>query len=401
MDDLNESILAIRKIIFDCPIEDYPWYKRDSKSNRKVKRQEQMYRNFIESYLNVISGMLKRKIYDDFFHTHSKCIESSQEWYDLQKRLNTSTNQGTLVSFKTSLERNAYTLNFLTKRASYILGLFGYAEKGISLVRESFLAKNNISVCSFGGGPGFSLIGFYGYLLFDRQFHEKNILWYIFDYEEAWCEQVEIVISIINELRTSLQQHDSKSLPCITVKFSVCDVQSSIIEVDRERNRWKNARVKEIMRDCSFDLLLYSYVLVENSISLRDSNYIFVKEALKIASIAKQTGDNPEETIFCFVLDSTHRIFPGLINTIMSINENSHFVPKFKRKRGLPRNALLILFPQIRVNLTGCNKNNLAAYLYCQHGFMSAVDLGKDEDIEKFVIDCESQEKWRKQRADK
>ena len=55
--------------------------------------------------------------------------ESSQEWYDLQKRLNTSTNQGTLVSFKTSLERNAYTVNFLTKRASYILGLFGYAER--------------------------------------------------------------------------------------------------------------------------------------------------------------------------------------------------------------------------------------------------------------------------------
>ena len=76
----------------------------------------------------------------------------------------------------------------------------------------------------------------------------------------------------------------------------------------------------------------------------------------------------------------------------MSINENSHFVPKFKRKRGLPRNALLILFPQIRVNLTGYNKNNLADDLYCKHGFMSAVDLGKDEDIEKFVIDCESQE---------
>ena len=47
--------------------------------------------------------MLKRKSMTTFF-THSKCIESSQEWYDLQKRLNTSTNQGTLVSFKTSLE---------------------------------------------------------------------------------------------------------------------------------------------------------------------------------------------------------------------------------------------------------------------------------------------------------
>ena len=42
----------------------------------------------------------------------------------------------------------------------------------------------------------------------------------------------------------------------------------------------------------------------------------------------------------------------------------------------------------------------MADELYCKHGFMSAIDLGKDEDIEKFVIDCESQEKWRKQRAD-
>ena len=117
MCDKNESLLAIREMIFGHLTEEYPWYKRDSKSIRKVKRQEQRYRSFIDSYLNLISTILKRKIYDDFFHAHSKCIESSQVWFDLQKRLNTSTNQGILVSFKTSLERNAYTLNFLTKRA--------------------------------------------------------------------------------------------------------------------------------------------------------------------------------------------------------------------------------------------------------------------------------------------
>ena len=152
--------------------------------------------------------------------------------------------------------RDAYTLNFLTN-GLHILGLFGYAEKGISLVRSHFW-QSKISVCSFGGGPGFSLIGFYGYLLFDRQFHEKNILWYIFDYEEAWCEQVEIVISIINELRTNLQQHGNKSLPCITVKFSVCDVQSSILKFIEKEIGGKTLELKKLWEIAA---LIYYYTV--------------------------------------------------------------------------------------------------------------------------------------------
>merc|ERR1711871_798053 len=108
--------------------------------------------------------------------------------------------------------------------------LFGYAEKGIPFVRKMFVEENHVAVASFGGGPGFSAIGFYGYLLFDVQFRNKNVTWYIFDYEAKWVEQVELVKSTFDRFMKYIDLEDGSILPAITIEFATCDVKASIHE---------------------------------------------------------------------------------------------------------------------------------------------------------------------------
>ena len=69
------------------------------------------------------------------------------------------------------------------------------------------------------------------------------------------------------------------------IKFATCDVQSSIYNINvNNNNNLKNINVKEIITEFKFDLLLFSYVLVENAISVKQNNFIFVKETLSLAT---------------------------------------------------------------------------------------------------------------------
>ena len=398
------NIEKCREFIFNHTLEEQAWYERSSKSKRKNKKYEHLYRNYVNTYLSTILNMLSHVINTKFVNGK---VESSTQWQDLQSRLNISTNEGVLVSFDTSIERNAYTLNFLVKRSEYIMYLFAYAEKGIPLLRQNFIGKKNIAIASFGGGPGFSIVGFYGYLLFDLQFRKKNIIWYIFDFEENWIEQVELVTSTLEMFTKELDPNGQSKLPQIIIKFATCDVQSSIYNINvNNNNNLKNINVKEIITEFKFDLLLFSYVLVENAISVKQNNFIFVKETLSLASKVKHeefeesTDGSHDTSVYNLCLDSTHRLYPDIITEILKSNQTAFFVPKIKRSRGLPRNVLLILYPSsYRFNTTDTNCNE--AELNAKYGFLSRLDFDNDETIKRFIIDQKAQETWRLTREDR
>eukprot|EP00943_MAST-04B_sp_MAST-4B-sp1_P003065 g3065.t1 len=376
------------RVSLNHSLDEQPWYERLSKSKVKNKKCEHLYRQYVDMYLSTISKILSCVIYEKFVDRE---IEKSEEWQNLQTRLNASTNQGYLVSFDTTLERNAYTLNFLLKRSAYIMYLFAYAEKGIPLLRKNFINKNTIAVSSFGGGPGFSLIGFFGYILFDLQLRNKNIVWYIFDYEKKWKEQIDLVKFALDKFAKELDVDKELSLPNITVHFATCDVQSPINDVNVNNDHLKNACVKEIMSEFKFDMLLYSYVLVENAVAIRKSDFIFVKETLQLALELKASelnDENKDMSVYSIFLDSTHRLFPDIIKAALNVNQNTFFVPKIRRMRGLPRNVLLIL--------SGCGQEGtIKNHFKAKYGLLSKLDCADDKSIQQFITDNTAQESWR------
>ena len=65
-------------------------------------------------------------------------------------------------------------------------------------------AGKPIVVSSYGGGPGFSAVGFFAYCLYDVGLRDKRVVWHILDYEPAWKEQVDVVAKSLNEFRELL-----------------------------------------------------------------------------------------------------------------------------------------------------------------------------------------------------
>lgn len=150
----------------------------------------------------------------------------------------------------------------------------------------------------------------------------------------------------------------------------------------------KNAYVREIMSEFKFDVLLYSYVLVENAVAVRKSEFMFVRETLKLALELKENelnDENKDMSVYSIFLDSTHRLFPDIIKAALNVNQNTYFVPKIRRMRGLPRNVLLVL--------SGCGqegtiKNDFKA----KYGLLSKLDCADDKNIQQFITDNTAQD---------
>lgn len=413
---MEDSLAACLKLLRHVA-SDEPWWQLQFGGKNKIKKSKDKWRQFFEHYLICIRAIVVKNLKLDTERSGSPSEDAGDVWQDLYGRLCDSTKLGQCVSFSTSEERFAYLLNFFDKRSAYMANMMATVEKGTPAIlnllhrHDADQAGKPIVVSSYGGGPGFSAVGFFAYCLYDVGLRDKRVVWHILDYEPAWKEQVDVVAKSLNEFRELLGEFCD--LPSIEIKFSTCDVRQPVAAEDVKAAsdlKFLNREVRDI--SALSDMFVFSFVLVENELALQENHFKFVTD-LFVQGL-KGRKNCALSSIF---MDSTHRLWPRIINLLAKEHErlgDFYFVPKIRRQLRCPRNAMVIVYPngdnRLKILHEELKEGSVSVREYMEKvGFSSCTTLPQkplhantsdknDEaakSLEQFQLDSEFQQAWR------
>ena len=216
----------------------------------------------------------------------------------LQRSLSEAAHHGAMPSFEDDGARSGYTLAHLAPRASKLADLLQLEDPAwlraavVRAIRHARSGGGGVAL-SIAGGPGFDLAALA--LLVD--FGRLDELWLpekeaahplhvrVLDYEPGWDAQVGAMA------RALRRRFAATPLRC---SFGSCDITQPLAHAS-------NAAVCASLP--SSRLLVASYCVSENAISLRESGFVFFEDLARAA----------EPGTLVLVLETTHRQFPALV----------------------------------------------------------------------------------------
>ena len=368
----DEHVLHRCRSLLAHEVTQQPWSGRAGRSKNKTRKNEHKWRTYLADFVHLLRQAILAVV--ETIPSHAAL---SGAWGDLYAELCECTREGQCVAFDTSLKRTAYMLYCLKKRSQYMANVFALVETGYPAVIELFDQSSSapIIVSSFGGGPGFSAAGFLAFLFFNLATRKRHVEWHVLDYEQGWSEQCRIMETALRAVRKALLV---ETLPTIDIKFASCDVRYSIYD-----EAGLNSAVPGIARRA--EMFVFSFVLVENELALRETKFQFLAE---LYSASKRAVTN--HFLASVFMDSTHRLWPEIVRVLEQHMPNLGYVPKITcMKKDLPTNAMLALHPN--------SDPRLASPDICSYGF-SILAHDKRNMLSRYELDCNAQTSFRKVR---
>lgn len=213
------------------------------------------------------------------YHQHALSKRMVDQGDTLCKTLTKAVELGEMPSFQNKDARIGYTWKKRNR-----VGNLGYLllTKDLAVLRNRILSALPIRVASFGGGPGYDLVGLHLFQTFARK-RPPNLSGTIFEFEAGWSNTISQVNAALD---TNFDfQHGDLTQP-------LPDVPSN----------WH-----------TYQLYTFSFVVMENAKILFESKFIFFHQLFNAVSI--------NATII--FTDSTHRLWRSLYQVAME-SEN-HF----------------------------------------------------------------------------
>ena len=206
----------------------------------------------------------------------------------LLRALTDAANDGMMPSFAVDGARAGYTLAHLPTRTRKVADTLRLGEPSwlAQAVQESM--RNGAGIVSLGGGPGFDHVAIslmHAFECGDGPMASSLVL----DYEDAWAGECAAVAEAVDRV---LGDGGTGGRAC---KFDRCDIT---VTLDAPANRMLSDALPRTR------LLIASYVVAENAISLEASDYGFFESLFRDAALGTTL----------LVLETTHRAFPGLVD---------------------------------------------------------------------------------------
>jgi hypothetical protein len=175
-------------------------------------------------------------------------------------------------------------------------------------------------------------------------------------------------------------------VPQVTVRLSFghCDVRYGM-------GHQENSDLAAQVADGELDLILFSFVLVENAMALRAAQWEFVVQLLGgasaagdaeagVASGASGAGTKQKQRV-ALVMDSTHRFFPDICDAVHTGCSGWRAFFPTEAVVSVPRNKMILL--------------NTEAQTQARIPVTSSVDPAVAAQLQRFREHNDSQEKWR------
>ena len=164
---------------------------------------------------------------------------------------------------------------------------------------------------SLGSGPGFDLVGTALVSEFDALVNGRalpRVKATILDYEAGWSDCVFSVTRALTKVPSLATILSSSAAPCLTeanektgppryeVDFGLCDITKPLGDC-------VNAPARAAIREQRLDIIILTYVVAENKIALRESDFCFFQNL---------ANEAPKGTAI-LLLETTHRLWPEIL----------------------------------------------------------------------------------------
>jgi hypothetical protein len=227
----------------------------------------------------------------------------------LQRALSEAAHHGTMPSFADAGARSGYTLAHLAPRVAKLSDVLQLQEPSWlrpAAARAVRHAMSGGEALSLAGGPGFDVAALALLVSFERlgaaggalehaageaaagaleAVAEEALHVRVLDYEAGWAVQAGAVECALR------RRFPSTPLRC---SCGLCDITRPLAHASNAELRASLPRAR---------LLVASYCVSENAISLRESGFVFFEDVMRAAA--------PGTLVL--VLETTHRQFPGLV----------------------------------------------------------------------------------------
>lgn len=303
-------------------------YELSQKSSRKWFGSKG-YHQAWSTWLNCATKTIRYQVSQNLAHPVDVDATKKLEW-----ELGNAADHGQMPCFSHAGSRSGYALDFLACRVRRLARVLLPIDA--TMVNDGILERlgtlllhqDECKVTSIGGGPGYDYVAMCLVAVFlnipnSRTRRQTRIQGIVFDYEPGWSDVVHTMEqstnTVLSDITGNLRANRSTDNSC---KFGgKCDITKSL-------NDPVNAACGTAI--ASTDLFVCQYCVAENAQKLRESDFVFFRNAFEQAS---------EGTIFV-VSEVTHRLWPDLVQIVEELGGfDVTFVPSRSEQLVLEKKA--------------------------------------------------------------